>query len=157
MGTIPGCGSHLRWRPSKWSSYPSLWAIGKRVSFLPPWPSKGNCWTLDCASSWTLGRNSPPAGSFRNGRCGAFRCGWRLGQKTSKRTEPCWPAGISRGRISSDWPGWCGDEACEDKIKEETMATIRVIPLNQEAEGDAGDCVYCRRKGRELAYFARAY
>ena len=52
---------------------------------------------------------------------------------------------------------WCGDEACEDKIKEETMATIRVIPLNQEAEGAAGDCVYCRRKGRELAYFARAY
>ncbi|OGD27591.1 MAG: proline--tRNA ligase [Candidatus Aminicenantes bacterium RBG_19FT_COMBO_59_29] len=59
-----------------------------------------------------------------------------------------------RGFIRS-W--WCGDEACEDKIKEETMATIRVIPLNQEAEGDAGDCVYCRRKGRELAYFARAY
>jgi prolyl-tRNA synthetase len=59
-----------------------------------------------------------------------------------------------RGFIRS-W--WCGDEACEDKIKEETMATIRVIPLNQEAEGAAGDCVYCGRKGRELAYFARAY
>jgi prolyl-tRNA synthetase len=52
---------------------------------------------------------------------------------------------------------WCGDEACEDKIKEETMATIRVIPLKDEADGKPGDCVFCRRKGRELAYFARAY
>lgn len=59
-----------------------------------------------------------------------------------------------RGFIRS-W--WCGDEACEDKIKEETMASIRVIPLKEEAKGDPGDCVYCRKKGRELAYFARAY
>jgi prolyl-tRNA synthetase len=59
-----------------------------------------------------------------------------------------------RGFIRS-W--WCGDGACEDKIKEETMATIRVIPLKQEGQESAGDCVYCRKKGRELVYFARAY
>jgi prolyl-tRNA synthetase len=52
---------------------------------------------------------------------------------------------------------WCGNEACEDKIKEETMASIRVIPFQGEVEEDPGDCVCCRRKGRELAYFARAY
>jgi len=52
---------------------------------------------------------------------------------------------------------WCGDEACEDKIKEETMATIRVIPLKQEAQEGPGACVRCRKRGRELAYFARAY
>jgi prolyl-tRNA synthetase len=52
---------------------------------------------------------------------------------------------------------WCGNEACEDKIKEETMATIRVISLNQEKEGPAGKCVYCQNDGRELVYFARAY
>ena len=52
---------------------------------------------------------------------------------------------------------WCGGEACEDKIKEETMASIRVIPLKDEAAEDPGDCVCCRKKGRELAYFARAY
>jgi prolyl-tRNA synthetase len=59
-----------------------------------------------------------------------------------------------RGFIRS-W--WCGDEACEDKIKEETMASIRVIPLKQEAQESPGNCVYCRKKGRELVYFARAY
>jgi prolyl-tRNA synthetase len=59
-----------------------------------------------------------------------------------------------RGFIRS-W--WCGDQACEDKIKEETMASIRVIPLQEKVKADPGDCVYCRKKGRELAYFARAY
>jgi prolyl-tRNA synthetase len=52
---------------------------------------------------------------------------------------------------------WCGNEACEDRIKEETMATIRVIPFKGETEEDPGDCVCCRSKGRELVYFARAY
>ena len=59
-----------------------------------------------------------------------------------------------RGFIRS-W--WCGDEACEDKIKEETMASIRVIPLQEKLKEDPGDCVCCRKRGRELAYFARAY
>jgi prolyl-tRNA synthetase len=52
---------------------------------------------------------------------------------------------------------WCGDTGCEDKIKEETMATVRVIPIRQEEEEKAGRCVYCRKEGRELVYFARAY
>jgi prolyl-tRNA synthetase len=52
---------------------------------------------------------------------------------------------------------WCGSEACEDKIKEETMATIRVVPLNQEKQAAAEKCVYCQNDGRELVCFARAY
>jgi prolyl-tRNA synthetase len=52
---------------------------------------------------------------------------------------------------------WCGDEACEDRIKTETMATIRVIPLD-EAEGTAGGaCVCCGGEGKAVPYFARAY
>ena len=52
---------------------------------------------------------------------------------------------------------WCGDEACEDKIKEETMATIRVIPLDETEGRAAGPCVLCGRAGKAVAYFARAY
>jgi len=52
---------------------------------------------------------------------------------------------------------WCGDESCEDKIKEETMATIRVLPLVKPAGVEPGRCVCCGRAGLELAYFARAY
>ena len=59
-----------------------------------------------------------------------------------------------RGLIKT-W--WCGSETCENKIKEETMATIRVVPLNQDKEAAAGKCVYCQNDGKELVYFARAY
>lgn len=52
---------------------------------------------------------------------------------------------------------WCGDEACEDRIKEETMATIRVIPLDQDLQASEGQCVLCQKKAGVLAYFARAY
>ena len=52
---------------------------------------------------------------------------------------------------------WCGGEDCEDRIKTETMATIRVIPLD-EAEGKTeGACACCGRPGKAVAYFARAY
>jgi prolyl-tRNA synthetase len=52
---------------------------------------------------------------------------------------------------------WCGDQACEDRIKEETMATIRVIPLDQAPQASMGQCVLCQKKASILAYFARAY
>ncbi len=52
---------------------------------------------------------------------------------------------------------WCGGASCEEKIKEETMATIRVIPLDQKKEKLAGKCIYCQRKAENLVYFARAY
>jgi prolyl-tRNA synthetase len=52
---------------------------------------------------------------------------------------------------------WCGDDACEDRIKDETMATIRVIPLDEAEAEPAGPCVCCGRKGKTVAYFARAY
>jgi prolyl-tRNA synthetase len=56
---------------------------------------------------------------------------------------------------------WCGGEACEDRIKIETMATIRVIPIDGAIDGDGekalGPCVACGEKGESVAYFARAY
>ncbi len=50
---------------------------------------------------------------------------------------------------------WCGDEACEARIKEDTKATNRCIPLEQP--GGEGPCVVCGRPAREKAIFARAY
>ena len=59
-----------------------------------------------------------------------------------------------RGFLKS-W--WCGDASCEDKIKAETMATIRVVPLNQEDKEPSGKCISCRKEAKELVFFARAY
>ena len=52
--------------------------------------------------------------------------------------------------------GWCGQEECEAKIKEETGADIRVIPLYQKEEKPA-TCIYCGREGKKSALYARAY
>ena len=54
------------------------------------------------------------------------------------------------------WSGaWCGDIVCEEKVKAETKATIRVLPLEPEAS-DA-PCSVCGRPGTEKAVWARAY
>jgi len=50
---------------------------------------------------------------------------------------------------------WCGRADCEAKIKEETRATMRCIPLEQE--GQPGDCIACAKPAPERAVFARAY
>jgi prolyl-tRNA synthetase len=59
--------------------------------------------------------------------------------------------------------GWCGSGDCEEKIKEETRATLRCIPLDQDAvlgssgAAGTGTCVYCGQASKERAIFARAY
>jgi prolyl-tRNA synthetase len=50
---------------------------------------------------------------------------------------------------------WCADSKCEEKIKEETGATIRVVA--SEEQELFPKCVYCGEKAREVVYFARAY
>jgi prolyl-tRNA synthetase len=50
---------------------------------------------------------------------------------------------------------WCGDPACESKIKEDTKATTRCIPLDQQVS--AGKCIVCGKPANEKVYFARAY
>ncbi len=52
--------------------------------------------------------------------------------------------------------GWCGSADCEAKIKEETKATIRVLPLTGSGK-DAGRCVYCGKDAVVRGIFARAY
>jgi prolyl-tRNA synthetase len=50
---------------------------------------------------------------------------------------------------------WCGDSKCEEKIKDETGATIRIVPF--EKEKPFSKCLYCGKEASEVVYFARAY
>jgi len=50
---------------------------------------------------------------------------------------------------------WCGDAECEAAIKDDTKATTRCIPLDQESGN--GKCVRCGKPALEKAIFARAY
>ena len=50
---------------------------------------------------------------------------------------------------------WCGDRACEDKIKEELSATSRCVPFEEEHLADT--CVCCGRPAKKMLYWGRAY
>ncbi len=50
---------------------------------------------------------------------------------------------------------WCGDDSCEEKVKEDTRATIRLIPFNEKPANE--NCIVCGQKAVETTYLARAY
>lgn len=63
-------------------------------------------------------------------------------------------------KIIQETPGfvkamWCGDEACENKIKEETAATSRCMPFEQEQIADT--CVCCGKPAKAMVYWGKAY
>ncbi len=58
----------------------------------------------------------------------------------------------SRGFIKAFW---CESLECEAKIKAETKATTRCLPLNSSAE--KGTCIYCKKSAKHCWFFAQAY
>ncbi|HVR72187.1 MAG TPA: proline--tRNA ligase [Vicinamibacteria bacterium] len=63
-------------------------------------------------------------------------------------------------RVMADTRGflvapWCGSADCEARIKQETRATVRVIPL--DAPPATGPCVRCGQAAPAEVYFAQAY
>jgi len=50
---------------------------------------------------------------------------------------------------------WCGDQACEDRIKELTTATSRCMPFHQEKIGET--CVCCGKPAKKMVYWGIAY
>lgn len=50
---------------------------------------------------------------------------------------------------------WCGDEACEDRVKELTGVGSRCIPFDQEHLSDT--CVCCGKPAKHMVYWGIAY
>ena len=50
---------------------------------------------------------------------------------------------------------WCGDEECEDKVKELTGVGSRCIPFDQETIDDK--CVCCGKPAKHMVYWGKAY
>ena len=62
--------------------------------------------------------------------------------------------------VAANKPGfiramWCGDQACELKIKEDLGVTSRCIPFKQETID--GKCVCCGKPAKQLVYWGKAY
>lgn len=51
---------------------------------------------------------------------------------------------------------WCGDEACGEKVKDDTGADIRGTREDIKEEPD-GNCIICGKKAKEMVYIAPAY
>ncbi|RDY27922.1 proline--tRNA ligase [Romboutsia weinsteinii] len=63
-------------------------------------------------------------------------------------------------KVIDETPGfvkamWCGYTDCEAKVKEETGATIRCIPFEQENIGKK--CFCCSKEAKHMVYLAKAY
>ncbi len=50
---------------------------------------------------------------------------------------------------------WCGDEACENEVKEKTGVGSRCIPLDQHEVSDK--CVCCGKPATQMVLWAKAY
>ena len=50
---------------------------------------------------------------------------------------------------------WCGNQECEDLVKEKTSATSRCMPWEQEQISDV--CVCCGKPATKMVYWGRAY
>lgn len=62
--------------------------------------------------------------------------------------------------IADNKPGfikamWCGDPACEEKIREVAGTTSRCIPFEQENISDR--CVCCGKEAKHMVYWGKAY
>ncbi len=65
---------------------------------------------------------------------------------------------IMDGEGAFVYAGWCGDGACEAAIKEETKATIRVLPDEEFRSPEAPrTCLKCGRPSTSEAVWAKAY
>lgn len=78
-----------------------------------------------------------------------------LKQNISRPTEYPEFKSIIEGKGGFVLAGWCEREECEQKIKDDTGADIRVLPFDQSEKPDR--CIYCGRESKKAAIFARAY
>jgi prolyl-tRNA synthetase len=65
---------------------------------------------------------------------------------------------IMEGEGAFVYAGWCGDPACEARIKEETKATIRVLPDEEFRSAEAPTrCLRCGQAATSEAVWAKSY
>ncbi|MFB6116625.1 MAG: proline--tRNA ligase, partial [Candidatus Nanosalina sp.] len=71
--------------------------------------------------------------------------------------------GKNRGYVKTKW---CGDESCEEEIKDQVAAEIVVLPFREDSEPATvqasdehidGECAVCGDNAERWAYFAKNY
>ena len=78
-----------------------------------------------------------------------------LDQNTSRPASYAEFKSIIAGKGGFIRAGWCGQKECEEKIKQDTGADIRVLPFEQDELPEK--CIYCGQECKKAAIFGRAY
>ncbi len=52
---------------------------------------------------------------------------------------------------------WCESSKCEEKIKEDTKATTRCLPLEDMDKKEKGKCIYCQKEAKRKWLFGQSY
>lgn len=76
-----------------------------------------------------------------------------LDHVTEVRSLPEMEKALNKGGYSKMM--WCGEQACEDKVKELYQATARCMPFNQMPFDET--CPICGKKAKKVVLFAKAY
>ena len=81
-------------------------------------------------------------------------------ENRERRTYRCTSIDEIKNALAENGDGfvyamWCGDEACEDKVKELTGVGSRCIPFEQEHLSDT--CVCCGKKAEQMVCWGNAY
>lgn len=81
-------------------------------------------------------------------------------QNRERRTYACTSMEEIKQALADNGDGfvkamWCGDEACEDVVKEQTGVGSRCIPFLQEHLSDR--CVCCGKPAKHMVYWGKAY
>ena len=81
-------------------------------------------------------------------------------ENLNKRTFACTTIDEINAKLTENGDGfvkamWCGEEECEDKVKELTGVGSRCIPFEQESLADT--CVCCGKPAKMMVYWGKAY
>ncbi len=81
-------------------------------------------------------------------------------ENVKKRTYTCTDIDEISKMLEANGDGfvkamWCGDEECEDKVKELTGVGSRCIPFEQENISDT--CICCGKPAKHMVYWGKAY
>ena len=81
-------------------------------------------------------------------------------ENREKKTYACKTIGEIVSTLEANGDGfvkamWCGDEACEDAVKEQTGVGSRCIPFEQDNFSDT--CVCCGKPAKHMVYWGKAY
>ena len=81
-------------------------------------------------------------------------------ENVKKRTYTCTDIDEISKMLEANGDGfvramWCGEEECEDKVKELTGVGSRCIPFEQENISDT--CICCGKPAKHMVYWGKAY